>query len=37
MTDVDRAGLVVANYYKNQSKVLDIVNSNAAYSDELFR
>ncbi len=37
VTDVDRAGLVVANYYKNQSKVLDIVNSNVAYSDDLFR
>lgn len=34
--DVDDAGSVVANYYKNSSKVMDIVNNNVKYSKDIF-
>ena len=35
--DVSTSGFIVANYYKNQSKVMDIVNENIAYTKELFK
>lgn len=34
--DIDTCGLIVANYYKNPRKVLDIVKENVPYSKELF-
>ncbi|MEM3841292.1 MAG: type II/IV secretion system ATPase subunit [Candidatus Micrarchaeaceae archaeon] len=37
VVDVDNAGLVIANYYKNQSRVMDIVRSDIKYSEQLFR
>jgi hypothetical protein len=33
---VDDAGSVVANYYKNSAKVMDIVNSNVKFSKDIF-
>ncbi len=33
---VDQAGFLVSNYYRNPSKVLDIVRYNTPYSDNLF-
>jgi archaeal flagellar protein FlaI len=33
---VDDAGTVIANYYKNKSKVLDIVKSDVKYSKDIF-
>ncbi len=35
--DVDNAGFLIANYYKDKAKVLDIVNSDVPYSDTLFK
>ncbi|MGI0141331.1 MAG: type II/IV secretion system ATPase subunit [Candidatus Micrarchaeales archaeon] len=34
--DVDNVGWIVANYYKDKARVLDIVNKNTPYSPELF-
>lgn len=34
--DVDEAGFVVANYYKNRDKVMDIVKSDVPYSSKIF-
>lgn len=34
--DVDDSGFVVANYYKNRAKVMDIVNSGQNFSREIF-
>jgi flagellar protein FlaI len=36
VVSVDDAGFVVANYYKNKSKVLGIVRDNAAFSRDIF-
>ncbi|MEM0201019.1 MAG: ATPase, T2SS/T4P/T4SS family [Candidatus Micrarchaeaceae archaeon] len=35
--DISTSGYIVANYYKNPSKVLDLVHENVTYSDNLFR
>ncbi len=35
--DVDNAGFVVSNYYKNREKVLDIVKNDVPYTDKLFK
>jgi flagellar protein FlaI len=35
VVDVDDAGSVVASYYKNPSKIMDVVNSNAKYSKDI--
>ncbi len=34
--NVDDAGSVVANYYKNSTKVMDIVNNNVKFSKDIF-
>ncbi len=34
--DVDNAGFVIAHYYSNKSKVIEIVNKNMKYSKDLF-
>lgn len=36
ITDVDTCGTIVANYYKNREKVLQVVNENVAYTSDLF-
>lgn len=36
IVDVDDAGLVVANYYRNKQKVLDLVNSDVPYVRGMF-
>ncbi|EQD39603.1 type II secretion system protein E [mine drainage metagenome] len=35
--DVDSAGNVVARYYRDKKKVIDIINEQAKYSPDLFR
>ncbi len=36
ITNVDDAGIVVANYYKDSAKVMDIVSNNVKYTKGLF-
>ena len=36
VTSVNDAGIVVANYYRNKSKVIDIVNNDVKYSKDIF-
>jgi len=35
--DVDATGYVIANYYKNNSRVMQIINDNVPYSNDLFK
>ncbi len=35
--DITTSGYIVANYYKNPSKVIDIVNENITYTENLFK
>ena len=37
ITDVDRAGGVVAKYYKDKDAVVKIINDKVPYSDDLFK
>ncbi|MDE1824832.1 MAG: CpaF family protein [Candidatus Micrarchaeota archaeon] len=37
VVSVDEVGLVIANYYKNRARVLEIVASNSAYDPSLFK
>lgn len=35
--DVDATGYIIANYYKDKSNILDIVNKDMPYSSEMFK
>ncbi|BCS91049.1 MAG: archaeal flagellar protein FlaI [Candidatus Micrarchaeota archaeon] len=37
VVDVDSSGLVIANYYKNKDKVMQIVNDDVKYTPDLFK
>lgn len=37
ITEVNDAGLVIANYYKKKERILDIVNNDVKYEHSLFR
>ena len=37
VVDVDDAGLIVANYYKDKARVMEIIKSNVKFSPDLFR
>jgi len=37
ITDVDSAGFVVANYYKDKSKIVEAAASDAQFSKEMFQ
>jgi len=37
ITGVDDAGYVIANYYRNKDKIIQIINDKVPYSPELFR
>ncbi|MCL4372230.1 Flp pilus assembly complex ATPase component TadA [Candidatus Marsarchaeota archaeon] len=36
VTDINNAGFLVSNYYRNKDRVIDVVNNDVAYSKELF-